>query len=123
MPAFTIGQTSVPTYLNTDTVSATSTYTYDGNTKGQVNLITLTNAITVTFGAPANIVEGATYVFILKAGDTNARTFAWNTAYKFPGGAPALTSGTITNGGFDIITFLGMPSNVLVYRGHNADVR
>src|SRR5574343_455930 len=123
MPAFNIGQTSVPTYLNTDTVSATGTYTYDGNTKGQVNLITLTNAITVTFGAPANIVEGATYVFILKAGDTSARSFAWASNYKFPGGSPALSSGSVTSGAYDIITFLGMPSNVLVYRGHNADVR
>ena len=123
MPAFTIGQTSVPTYLNTDAISANSTYTYDGNTKGQVNLITLTNAITVTFGAPTNIIEGATYVFVLKAGDTNARTFAWASNYKFPSGSPVLTAGTASNGGFDIITFLGMPSNVLVYRGHNADVR
>jgi len=112
-----------PAYLNTDTVSTTSSYTYDASTKGQLNLITLTNAITVTFGAPSNIVEGAMYKFILKAGDTNSRSFAWNSAYKFPSAIPKITSGTTTNGAFDVITFIGGASNTLIYDGHSADLR
>lgn len=112
-----------PAYLNTDTVSTTTSYTYDAATKGQVNLITLTNAIAVTFAAPSNIVEGAMYKLLLKAGDTNSRTFAWNSAYKFPGAASKLPTGTTTSGAYDIITFIGGVSNTLIYDGHVADVR
>lgn len=107
-----------PHYLNTDTVSATGTYTYDGNTKGQINLITMTNAITVTFGAPTNIVEGQPYTFLLKAGDTAARVYAWNAAYE---NAPP-TAGTLVNGKKDIIHFIGGPSNTLIYSGSTVGV-
>lgn len=112
-----------PKYLDTDTVSTSSTYTYDASIKGQINLITLTNAITVTFGAPGNIVAGTMYKFILKAGDTNARSFAWNSAYKFPAATPKLTTGTITSGAYDVITFIGGATNTLIYDGHGVDVR
>lgn len=121
--AVIIGNTSVANYLNTDTVSATGTYTYDASTKGQVNTITLTNATTITFGAPANITEGAFYLLRLVAGDTNARTFAWNAAYKFPSAVSPLTAGTTTNGASDMITFIGGAGNTLLYAGHQADVR
>jgi hypothetical protein len=105
----------------TDSVSATGTYTFDG--ADQVREITLTNAITVTFGAPTGITENAMYIFKLKAGDTSARTFAWNSAYKFPAATPKLTSGTTTSGAKDNITFIGGPSNTLEYMGHQADLR
>lgn len=110
-------------YSNTDTVTTTSSYTFDGSTKSQVNLVTLTGAITVTFAAPANIVEGTYYTLVLKAGDTSARTFAWNSAYKFPAGTAPLSSGTITSGAVDIITFIGGATNVMYYTGHQTDVR
>lgn len=106
---------------NTASVSTTSTYTFDG--ANQVREITLTNAITVTFGAPTGITENSMYVFKLKAGDTSARTFAWNSAYKWPAATVKLASGTVTNGAKDIITFIGGPSNTLEYVGHQADVR
>lgn len=105
----------------TGAVSATGTYTFDG--ADQIRTVTLTNAITVTFGAPTGITPNAFYVFRLAAGDTSARTFAWNSAYKFPGGSSPLTSGTVINGASDIITFIGGASNTLLYVGHQADVR
>jgi hypothetical protein len=118
-----IGDTSYPNYKNADTVTASGTYIYDMTTKGQVQLITLTNAVTVTFGAPVGILEGAMYKLILKAGDANVRTFAWNSAFKFPSAVPPLTTGTSTTGAYDVISFLGGPSNTLIYDGMNADVR
>lgn len=108
---------------SSDTASISTTSSYAFNGAKQVREITLTNAITVTFGAPTGIIENAMYIFKLKAGDTSARTFAWNSAYKFPAATPKLTSGTITSGAKDIITFIGGPSNTLEYMGHQADER
>lgn len=105
----------------TASVSTTSTYTFDG--ADQIRAITLTGAITVTFGAPTGITPNAFYVFRLAAGDTSARAFAWNAAYKFPAATAPLTSGTVTNGASDIITFIGGAANTLLYVGHQADVR
>lgn len=102
-----------PNYANTDTLSATGSFTYDGNTKPQVNLITLTNAITVTFANPTNIVEGAMYLYLLKAGDASARIFAWGTAYQ---NNPPVT-GTTNVGKTDVLSFIGGPSNTLIYIG------
>lgn len=119
----TVNGDTKPFYTNNTTVTATGTFSYSVGTHGQVCLITLTNAITVTFGAPANITEGAMYKFILKAGDTSARTFAWNSAYKFPAATPTLTSGTTTTGAYDVITFIGGASNTLIYDGKVTDVR
>jgi hypothetical protein len=113
-----------PWYKNDNAISTTSTFGYDPVANGQVALITLTNAITVTFASPSNIVEGAMYKLILKAGDTSARAFAWNASYKFPSGTPPLTVGTTTNGAKDVITFIGGPGgNTLEYDGHIADNR
>ena len=106
---------------STAAVSTTSTYTFDG--ADQIRTVTLTNAITVTFGAPTGITPNAFYVFRLAAGDTSARAFAWNAAYKFPAATAPLTSGTVTNGASDIITFIGGAANTLLYVGHQADVR
>lgn len=105
----------------TAAVSTTSSVSFDGT--DQVREITFTNAITATFAAPTGIVEHAMYVFKLKAGDTSARTFAWNSAYKFPAATAPLTTGTVTSGAFDVITFIGGASNTLIYQGHQADVR
>ncbi len=77
----------------------------------------------MTFGAPTGIVAKAMYKFLLKAGDTSARSFAWNAAYKFPSGFAPLAQGTTNNGAYDIITFIGGASNTLIYDGHTTDVR
>ena len=102
-------------------ISSTSTFNFIGG--AQVTTITLTTAITLTFGAPSGIVDGAFYTFRLTAGDTAARTFAWNSAYKFPAATPPLTAGTVSSGASDIITFLGGPSNTLLFVGFAAGVR
>lgn len=112
-----------PWYKNDNAISTTSTFGYDPVANGQVALITLTNGITITFATPSNIVEGSMYKFLLKAGDTNPRTFAWNASYKFPVAAAPLTNGTVVNGAVDSITFIGGPGNTLVYDGHNEDLR
>lgn len=105
----------------TAAVSTTSTYTFDG--ADQIREVTMTNAITVTFGAPTGITQYAMYKFLLKAGDTSARTYAWNAAYKFPSATAPLTSGTTTSGSYDIISFIGGAGNTLIYQGSVADVR
>lgn len=105
----------------TASVSTTSTYTFDG--ADQIRTITLTNAITVTFGVPTGVTQNAYYTFVLKAGDTSFRTFVWNSAYKFPSASAPLTTGTQTNGASDIITFIGGPSGTLLYVGSVSDVR
>ncbi len=105
-----------PYYTNTDAVSATGTFSYDGDTKGQICLIALTNAITVTFGAPANIVEGQPYSFLLKAGDASARTLAWNVAYQ---NSPP-TSHEAASGKNMTLNFIGGAANTLIYNGGTA---
>jgi len=117
--ANTFTATQVPDN-GTAAVSTTSTYTFDG--ADQIREVTLTNAITVTFGAPTGITEKAMYKFMLKAGDTSARVFAWNAAYKFTNNTPPLTAGATTNGAYDIINFIGGAGNTLIYDGHNANV-
>ena len=106
--------TQRPDY-GTTSISTTSTHTFDG--ADQIREITLTNTITVTFGAPTGITQYAMYKFILKAGDANTRTYSWNAAYKFPSAVAPLTSGTVTSGAFDIITFIGGASNTLIFEG------
>lgn len=105
----------------TAAVSTTSTYSFTG--AAQVTTVTLTNAITVTMGAPSGLVAGAYYTLVLTAGDTNARSFAWNSAWKFPSGAAPLASGTTTSGASDIVTFLALTATTAAYVGHQADVR
>ena len=107
--------------VGTASISTTSTHIFDGS--DHVREITLTNAITVTFGAPSGITQYAMYKFILKAGDANTRTFAWNAAYKFPSAVAQLTAGTVTSGASDIITFIGGASNTLLFDGVSMDVR
>jgi hypothetical protein len=110
-------------WYSSTAVSTTSTFTFNPFTQGQVAKITLTGAITVTFGAPTNIIEGAMYKFLLTAGDSAGRTFAWNTAYKFPAATAPVTSGSTTTGAIDIITFIGGASNTLIYDGSVTNVR
>ena len=110
-------------FQGTASVSTTSSFVFNPTSHGQVSTITLTNAITITFGAPTNIVPGAAYKLLLKAGDTAARTFAWNAAYKFPSAVAPLTSGTTTSGSYDVVAFTGGPSNTLIYDGKQAGVR
>jgi hypothetical protein len=103
------------------TVTATGSYAFDGS--DQIRDLTLTNAATITFSAPSGLVAGTYYTFILRAGDTSARTFAWNAAWKFPSAVPQLTSGSTTSGAVDIITFIALSATTAAYVGHTADCR
>ena len=104
-----------PNYSNTDAVTGGGSFSYDADTKGQVCLITLTGAGAVTMNAPANIVEGTPYTFILKAGDTSSRTIAWNVAFKGRGGAAmSLSSLTAVLDGTNVVNCIGGPSNTLI---------
>lgn len=115
-----------PNYKSAATASGGGSYTFDGggaSNNGQITLVTLTTAGTLTLAAPTNIVEGMPYTLILKAGDTNARTPSFNSAYKFPSATSPLTSLTTTSSAYDVINFIGGESNTLIYNGHQADVR
>jgi hypothetical protein len=115
--------TQRPHYLNTATAAGGSSFAYDPPTHGQVALITVSTAGVVTFGAPTNIIEGTPYTFLLKAGDTGAKTYAWNAAYKFGSATAPLTSSTIVAGAYDLINFIGGATNTLIYNGHKGDIR
>lgn len=118
----TMGDSSAPNYNNANTTAGSATFTLNPPTTGQVALITMTGVGTVTFGAPTNILEGAAYKIIAKAGDSSARTYAWNAAYKFPSGTPVVTTAAGQTGYVDIMSFTGGASNVLYYDGSITNV-
>ncbi|WP_343698841.1 hypothetical protein [Caulobacter sp.] len=88
-----------------DAKYVTSKLLYDGQA-----LITLTDAATVainqnaglnftltlagnrTLGAPSNLTPGSSGVILVKQDATGSRTLAYNTVWKFAGGAPSLTT-------------------------------
>ena len=106
---------------NTAAVTTTSTYSFAG--ADQIVNISMSNAITVTFAAPSSLVTGAYYTFVLTAATAHVRTYAWNAAWKFPGAASPLTTGTSTSGAVDIITFIALSATTAAYVGHQADCR
>lgn len=112
-----------PTYTNSQAVAAGASFTYNAQTHGQVANIAVSGAGTVTLAAPSNIVEGAMYKLVLKAADTQSRVYAWASAFKFPSGTAPLVAGTQNLGAYDVVSFLGGPSNTLIYQGHVSDVR
>ena len=79
-------------------------------TAAQVGTCTMTGNIT-TVSAPTGIVNGGTYVLILKQDGTGSRTITgWNAVWKFPGGThPTLT--TAANA-VDILTFVSDGTNM-----------
>lgn len=112
----------LPYYNNTWTFSGTSNFTMDG-TNGQIQLITLTNAFTLSMLTPTSITEGAQYTLIFKAGDTSARSLSWGTGFKWPGAVAPITTCSNTTGAYDMISFIGGASNTLYYTGSLTDVR
>jgi len=64
-----------------------------------------------TLANPTNMVDGATYILIVKQDGTGTRTLAYGTAYKWEGGtAPTLTTTATT--GIDILTFVSDGSSM-----------
>lgn len=122
--SFTAVQT--PKYSGAATVSTTSDFVFNPSTHGQTALVTLTNAVTVTLRVSAGtIVAGTHYSLILKAGDTSARTFAYNTSeVKVAGGsALPITSGAIVSGAWDVLHLIGIDTNSVAVVGSAASVR
>lgn len=112
----------LPYYNNTWAFSGTSNFNMDG-TNGQIQLITLTGSFTLSILAPASVTEGAQYTLIFKSGDTNSKTLAWGSGYKWPGGSAFVLTTSNTTGAYDIISFIGGASNTLYYTGSLLDVR
>lgn len=109
----------------TASVSTTSDFVFDPSTHGQVCTVTVTNAVTVTIRASSGkFVAGAHYTLILKAGDTSARTYAHNTTeVKAPSQTLPITSGTATNGAWDVLHLVGVDTNTVAVVGSARDVR
>lgn len=95
-------------YSVTNTLTDAATIATDCN-NGNVHTVTL--AGNRTLGAPSNLKNGATYIWIIKQDATGTRTLAYNAVFKFPGGvAPTLTT---TGNAVDILS--GISDGVNVY--------
>ena len=69
-----------------------------------------------TLAAPTNLVDGATYILRVIQDATGNRTLAYNSVFKFPGGA-APTLSTAANA-IDILTFISDGTNMYgVFQG------
>lgn len=107
------------------TVSTTSTFQYNPKLHGQCCTVTLVGAITVTLDiAPNSLIPGGNYEIRLVAGDTSARTFAYNTnAIRFRGAAIPISSGTTVLNSVDKFYFRGVTFSIAEDSGSVADVR
>lgn len=109
----------------TANISTTSTFYYNPKTHGQCCTITATGAITITLDIqPGSLTPGANYELRFVAGDTSARTFAYNTnTIKMRGAALPITSGTTTVNGVDKFFMRAVTVNTAEDSGSIADVR
>ena len=77
-------------YSSMNTLSDAATIATDCSL-GNVHEVTLTD--NRTLGAPTNLKDGATYIWIITQDGTGSRTLAYNAVFKFPGGtAPTLST-------------------------------
>jgi len=84
---------------------------------GNVHEVILTD--NRTLGAPTNLKDGATYIWIIKQDVGGTNTLAYNAVFKFPGGtAPTLTT---TGGAVDILT--GVSDGTNIYCSLSADFK
>lgn len=109
----------------TASVSTTSTFQYNPKLHGQCCTITLTGAITVTLDiAPNSLIAGGNYEIRFVAGDTSARTFAYNTnTIRFRGASISIGSGTTTLNSVDKFYFRAVTPSIAEDSGSVADVR
>jgi hypothetical protein len=99
--------------FNATTLTDAATIAWDAESN-QVASVTLTD--NRTLGAPTNLVDGATYILIVKQDGTGGRTLAYNAVFKFPGAsAPTLSTGI---NDVDILTFISDGTNMYgVFQG------
>lgn len=101
-------------YSETATLTDAATIAVDCDTG---NVFTVTLGGNRTLGAPTNLKNGATYVFIVKQDATGSRTLAYNAVYKFPGGVdPVLTT---TANAVDILAFVSDGTSLFGTVQHN----
>ncbi len=94
-------------WSDTDTLTDAATIATDCD-NGNVHTVTL--AGNRTLGAPTNLKNGATYIWIIKQDATGSRTLAYNAVFKFPGGtAPVLTT---TGLAVDVLTGVSDGTNI-----------
>lgn len=94
-------------YSAMNTLSDAATIATDCD-NGNVHEVTLTD--NRTLGAPTNLQDGATYIWIITQDATGSRTLAYNSVFKFPGGtAPTLS--TAANS-VDILTGVSDGTNI-----------
>lgn len=75
------------------------------------NVHTVTLGDNRTLGAPTNLKNGSTYIWIIKQDGTGSRTLAYNAVFKFEGGlAPILSIGANS---IDILSAVSDGTNVL----------
>lgn len=86
-------------YFGTATLTDAASISWNLN-DAQVAKVTL--AGNRTLSNPTNMVDGGTYILRVIQDATGSRTLAYDTAYKWSGGAPTLTT---TANAIDIITF------------------
>ena len=94
-------------YSAMNTLSDAATIATDCN-NGNVHEVTLTD--NRTLGAPTNLQDGATYIWIIKQDATGSRTLAYNSVFKFSGGAVPTLS-TAANS-VDILTGVSDGTNI-----------
>ena len=93
--------------FNATTLADAANISWDASAN-QVTSVTL--AGNRTLDNPTNMVDGATYVLIIKQDGTGTRTLAYGSAYKFPGGtAPTLSTGV---NDIDLISFVSDGTNM-----------
>ena len=97
----------------TVSISTTSTFAYNPRVHGQCCTVTVTGAITVTLDiAQGSLIPGANYELRFVAGDTSARTFAYNsTNIKQPSATLPITSGSTTLNAVDKFFLRGVTAN------------
>jgi len=93
--------------FNATTLTDASSIAWDVSSN-QVSSVTLSG--NRALANPTNLVDGATYILIVKQDATGSRTLSYGTAYKWPGGtAPTLTT---TASAVDILTFVSDGTNM-----------
>ncbi len=93
--------------FNATTLTYSETISWDLSVN-QVTSVTLTGD--ATLDAPTNMIDGATYILIVKQDSTGSRTLAYESEYLFPDGkAPELSTDASA---VDIITFVCDGSNM-----------
>jgi hypothetical protein len=102
----------------TRAVTPASLYSYQTLTDGatvswdlsQGSMATITLGGNRTLANPTNLVNGASYILIIKQDATGSRTLSFGSSYKFPSGTdPTLST---TANAIDIIAFLSDGTNL-----------